>query len=519
MHFHKVALGRVTDMLRSPTTSRVHLNKLLGSLRHVVTCIQPAAPFFQQLAALQRMTTRHSQVVVHEDARGDLLWFRAILQAQYLNRLPLARFARSQSLTIEIWMDASDLGLCAVFPARKEYLQVKFDDDERRQISACKDGLKSDFGINVRELMSTVFAAIVWGSLWKSPCSFPEAHVRMWIDNTSAAAWNNKRFTRNPFAQLLLRLLALLEVKHQFYVTASHIPGAGNVMADGGSRAWESPTMRREGNRGINGSARVICSVLMAIRDEPSESRQYVQYDMLQALCGTMAPPVCARAFTNPVLKQQPLTPSLLRRVHASCDLYQPSQQLLWGGLLLAYFFMFRRSEYLYIGKRCQPYILKLGDIKLCDAAGCSTKAKKAVIVGIVLHGAKNNQFGREEVRYQHQSLDPILCPVRAARWIHKGARAIGTNVSEPAMQLRTGGGVSSSQVAKIIKTAAAEEGLDPTRFSTHSVRVGGATKLLNAGADRLAIKVLGRWMSSCFEDCPVLTMDGTKGLSQMMSS
>ncbi|KAF1324822.1 hypothetical protein FI667_g9648, partial [Globisporangium splendens] len=239
------ALGRVTDMLRSPTTSRVHLNKLLGSLRHVVTCIQPAAPFFQQLAALQRMTTRHSQVVVHEDARGDLLWFRAILQAQYLNRLPLARFARSQSLTIEIWMDASDLGLCAVFPARKEYLQVKFDEDERRRISACKDGLKSDFGINVRELMSTVFAAIVWGSLWKSPCSSPEAHVRMWIDNTSAVAWNNKRFTRNPFAQLLLRLLALLEVKHQFYVAASHIPGAGNVMADAGSRAWESPTMRR----------------------------------------------------------------------------------------------------------------------------------------------------------------------------------------------------------------------------------------------------------------------------------
>ncbi len=52
---------------------------------------------------------------------------------------------------------------------------------------------------------------------------------------------------------------------------------------------------------------------------------------------------------------------------------------------------------------------------------------------------------------------------------------------------------------------------------STHSVRVGGATKLLNAGADRLVIKLLGRWLSNSFEEYPVLTADGTRGLSAMM--
>ncbi|KAG3112375.1 hypothetical protein PI124_g8408 [Phytophthora idaei] len=93
----------------------------------------------------------------------------------------------------------------------------------------------------------------------------------------------------------------------------------------------------------------------------------------------------------------------------------------------------------------------------------------------------------------------------------------MGTRADEPALKLQQAKGVSAGEVAKIVKAAAQEEGLDPTRFSTHSVRIGGATKLLNAGVDSLTTKVLGRWLSSCFEESPVLTSDGTAGLSRLM--
>ncbi|KAG2892888.1 hypothetical protein JG687_00007334 [Phytophthora cactorum] len=43
--------------------------------------------------------------------------------------------------------------------------------------------------------------------------------------------------------------------------------------------------------------------------------------------------------------------------------------------------------------------------------------------------------------------------------------------------------------MATAIKAAARECGMDPSRYSTHSVRIGGAAALLNAGADHLAIK------------------------------
>jgi hypothetical protein len=44
-----------------------------------------------------------------------------------------------------------------------------------------------------------------------------------------------------------------------------------------------------------------------------------------------------------------------------------------------------------------------------------------------------------------------------------------------------------------------------------------GSTQPLNAGADRLTIKLLGRWLSNAFEEYPVLDHRGTAGLSALM--
>jgi hypothetical protein len=222
------------------------------------------------------------------------------------------------------------------------------------------------------------------------------------------------------------------------------------------------------------------------------------------------------RRFTDPVVKQQPLSARLLRQIHGTLDLRILRNQLLWGGLLLGYFFLLRRSEYLFIGRQHHNYIIRLGDIKLLDSDGQQTAARKASIVGICLRGAKNNQYGREEARYHHKSGDSILCPVRAARWILKGASAHGTQPDEPALSAGHGG-ITSEEVARTIKTSARSMGLDPGRFSTHSVRIGGATTLLNAGADRLVIKLLGRWLSNSFEAYPVLTAEGSADLARLM--
>ncbi|KAG6941886.1 hypothetical protein JG687_00019381, partial [Phytophthora cactorum] len=76
---------------------------------------------------------------------------------------------------------------------------------------------------------------------------------------------------------------------------------------------------------------------------------------------------------------------------------------------------------------------------------------------------------------------------------------------------------IMTPEVSRVIKRAAIRTRQDPDRFSTHSIRIGGDTAFLNSDADRLIIQLLGRWLSSAFEDYQVLTAQGSSHLSRMM--
>ncbi|RLN94321.1 hypothetical protein BBJ28_00025157 [Nothophytophthora sp. Chile5] len=392
-------------MQKSRTTNRKQLDELLGSLRHVTMCVRVAGAFFQRISTLSRRAHQFASVEVTSDVLDDLRWFAAILRIGRLNAVPLTRFVQTQTPDFHIHMDASDRGLCALFPAVKQYVQVEFDDEERAQIALFNESGAGVFGINIRELMSAVFAAV-----------------------------------------------------H----SAGYDPG-------------------------VNASHAILLRGILR--------------------------------FTNPVTKQHPVDPAFLRLIQLSLDLRRPRDQLLWGGLLLAYFFLLRRSEYLFIGRKHHQYVLRLGSIVFQDVTGKNTLPRRATIVGIRLTGAKNNQFGREEARYHHRSGDKILCPVKAARWILKGAQAFKTRPDQPALAMGASSGISAEDVAAKLKSTARAASLDPTVYSTHSIRIGGATRLLNAGADRLVIKLMGRWLSNAFEEYPVLTSEGSKDLAQLMCS
>ncbi|ETN10775.1 hypothetical protein PPTG_09856 [Phytophthora nicotianae INRA-310] len=191
--------------------------------------------------------------------------------------------------------------------------------------------------------------------------------------------------------------------------------------------------------------------------------------------------------------------------------------QLLWGGLLLAFFFLLRKSEYLLIGRKHHRYALRLGDIVFRNEAGQHVSPRQAEVVGIRLSGAKNNQFGREDLRFHSRSGDKVLCPVKAARWILREARAFATPPDQPALSTGFGSGITAEEVADTLKQAASALGLEARLYSTHSVLIGGATELMNSGADRLVIKLMVRWLSNAFEGYPILSAKGSRGLARLM--
>ena len=87
----------------------------------------------------------------------------------------------------------------------------------------------------------------------------------------------------------------------------------------------------------------------------------------------------------------------------------------------------------------------------------------------------------------------------------------------EPIARLWANHGVGNGHVVQLLKEVASELGLNAANYSTHSIRIGGSTALLNSGANPLVIKLLGRWLSDCYQSYPVLTAKGTVGVSRLM--
>ena len=58
---------------------------------------------------------------------------------------------------------------------------------------------------------------------------------------------------------------------------------------------------------------------------------------------------------------------------------------------------------------------------------------------------------------------------------------------------------LSYDTFTKAVKSVARSFGLDPTRFSSHSLRIGGASALAAANVPDYVIQKLGRWTSLAF--------------------
>ncbi|ETL50651.1 hypothetical protein F441_00146 [Phytophthora nicotianae CJ01A1] len=227
------ALLRVQAMLRYKSATRTELCKLLGSLRHVRSCIRSAKPLFQRIASLHRRAPRWGKITISEGAILDLQWFQHILQQGRLCSVPLKFFGDLPAPDVQLYMDASDSGHCALHPAKCEYIRLQFDDKERLLIR------QGRLSINIREQLGAVLALLCWGREWCPRTTSEVIHVRCWIDNRSAVAWCNNLNSREPLSQELNRVLGSIEAQWALHVSAEHLPGAVNTMADLGSRAWD----------------------------------------------------------------------------------------------------------------------------------------------------------------------------------------------------------------------------------------------------------------------------------------
>lgn len=212
------------------------------------------------------------------------------------------------------------------------------------------------------------------------------------------------------------------------------------------------------------------------------------------------------RRFSGPQRQLQPVTTAILRQVYRSLHLRDPHQRLLWGLMLLAYFFLLRGSEYTRSSGAVKPYVLKLGEIRLTESS-----------VTLRLSGSKSDQLGRGAVRQLRASGHAVLCPIQAAKHVLGAHRTWQHPTSRPASNTPTRW-ITSQEVGRHLKKAARSLGLDPTHYASHSLRIGGATALVCSGASEFGTMFLGRWRSRAFDVYPAARPRLTQDFASLMA-
>jgi hypothetical protein len=132
------------------------------------------------------------------------------------------------------------------------------------------------------------------------------------------------------------------------------------------------------------------------------------------------------RRLSGPLRKKQPLTPAFLRLLRRGLNLSRPRQRLLWGSVLLGYFFLLRRSEYLMINNTRHAYCLKSEHVFFSDDRGARTNNhREAAAVTIGLAGAKmtSTAAGRGE---QCTSQEIQFC-AQSGRFVTSGAPGLSS--------------------------------------------------------------------------------------------
>ncbi|RLN78794.1 hypothetical protein BBJ28_00023541 [Nothophytophthora sp. Chile5] len=144
----KKAWHIVAAAYSASTLPRKAYRSLMGSLRHVATCIRAARPFLQRLRQRESRLHRFQSVRNTYDMRNDLLWWWLVLHTPQLNGVSLDYFNTLPPPDVVVETDASDYGLCTLDIASRQALTYQFSTFERSQIAEFKEGVPNGFDIN-----------------------------------------------------------------------------------------------------------------------------------------------------------------------------------------------------------------------------------------------------------------------------------------------------------------------------------------------------------------------------------
>ena len=187
---------------------------------------------------------------------------------------------------------------------------------------------------------------------------------------------------------------------------------------------------------------------------------------------------------------RMPITPQVLRRILQVWSQDPPSfdRKMLWAAFCLGFFAFMRAGEFTCPSREAYtPNMLTASDVHV-DSHLRPTR------LAIHIRESKTDQFGIGAMLHLGATGND-LCPVTALL----GYLAARPSAPGPLFVFEDGASLSRERLVQALRLALDSAGIDSTRFSGHSFRIGAATAAANAGLSDSMIQTLGRWKSSAF--------------------
>lgn len=171
-------------------------------------------------------------------------------------------------------------------------------------------------------------------------------------------------------------------------------------------------------------------------------------------------------------------------------DMEDPTHRTLFAALVIAMFGLLRASEYV----RKFPYGCTLLRRHVQLVKSMRVEAQR-VIIHLVRSKTDTFDEGVDVVLAYNGS--EAFCPFGWAQRVLD--EAPDQSPDAPFFQMPDGQAFTYDYLQQCIKTLAVGAGLHDGSFSTHSLRIGGATTLVALGYPRETVQLLGRWASDAF--------------------
>ncbi len=186
-----------------------------------------------------------------------------------------------------------------------------------------------------------------------------------------------------------------------------------------------------------------------------------------------------------------PITPDILQSLWQQWAVPPVSYdaRLLWAAACLAFFGFFRTGEFTTNSQHTIPE----GTIAATDVTRATNYPP--AFVRVRLRRSKTDPYGNEIHVYLGRTQHSV-CPVSA---ILSFMAARPHHLTGPLFRYPDDTTLTRSHFIQGVKRALSSSGVDPSRYSGHSFRVGAATTAAQVGIPDHTIKMLGRWESSAY--------------------